>query len=40
VATLHGGRMRFAELEQRIPGISQPMLTLLSEFRDKRPLAC
>jgi DNA-binding HxlR family transcriptional regulator len=28
VATLHGRRMRFTELGQRIPGISQRMLTL------------
>jgi DNA-binding HxlR family transcriptional regulator len=28
VATLHGQRMRFTELGQRIPGISQRMLTL------------
>jgi DNA-binding HxlR family transcriptional regulator len=28
VATLHGHRMRFTELGQRIPGISQRMLTL------------
>jgi DNA-binding HxlR family transcriptional regulator len=28
VATLHGQRMRFTELQQRIPGISQRMLTL------------
>lgn len=27
VATLHDGRMRFTELQQRIPGISQRMLT-------------
>lgn len=28
VATLHGDRMRFSELQRRIPGISQRMLTL------------
>ncbi|WP_066370883.1 winged helix-turn-helix transcriptional regulator [Herbidospora mongoliensis] len=28
VATLHGGRMRFTELQQHIPGISQRMLSL------------
>ncbi|HEY1643051.1 MAG TPA: helix-turn-helix domain-containing protein [Streptosporangiaceae bacterium] len=28
VATLHGERMRFSALQQRIPGISQRMLTL------------
>ena len=28
VATLHGERMRFTVLQQRIPGISQRMLTL------------
>jgi DNA-binding HxlR family transcriptional regulator len=28
VATLHGERLRFTELQQRIPGISQRMLTL------------
>ncbi|SDT69908.1 helix-turn-helix domain-containing protein [Jiangella sp. DSM 45060] len=28
VATLHGERMRFTELQQRIPGISQRMLSL------------
>jgi len=28
VATLHGQRMRFGELMQRVPGISQRMLTL------------
>lgn len=28
VATLHGERMRFSTLQQRIPGISQRMLTL------------
>ncbi|GHJ48213.1 HxlR family transcriptional regulator [Catellatospora sp. TT07R-123] len=28
VATLHGERMRFTELLQRIPGVSQRMLTL------------
>lgn len=28
VATLHGDRMRFTELQRRIPGISQRMLTL------------
>jgi DNA-binding HxlR family transcriptional regulator len=28
VATLHGERMRFTSLHQRIPGISQRMLTL------------
>ncbi|MDI1462645.1 helix-turn-helix domain-containing protein [Catellatospora sp. KI3] len=28
VATLHGRRMRFTELLQRVPGISQRMLTL------------
>ncbi|MFF3562150.1 winged helix-turn-helix transcriptional regulator [Streptomyces sp. NPDC002574] len=28
VATLDGGRMRFTELHQHIPGISQRMLTL------------
>ena len=28
VATLHGERMRFTELQSRIPGISQRMLTL------------
>jgi DNA-binding HxlR family transcriptional regulator len=27
VATLHGERMRFGELQQRIPGVSQRMLT-------------
>jgi DNA-binding HxlR family transcriptional regulator len=27
VATLDGGRMRFTELQQRVPGISQRMLT-------------
>jgi DNA-binding HxlR family transcriptional regulator len=27
VATLDGGRLRFTELQQRIPGISQRMLT-------------
>jgi DNA-binding HxlR family transcriptional regulator len=28
VATLHGERMRFGELQKRIPGVSQRMLTL------------
>lgn len=28
VATLHGTRMRFTQLQQRIPGISQRMLSL------------
>ncbi|WP_216853854.1 winged helix-turn-helix transcriptional regulator [Phytoactinopolyspora halotolerans] len=28
IATLHDQRMRFTELQQRIPGISQRMLTL------------
>jgi DNA-binding HxlR family transcriptional regulator len=28
VATLHGERLRFTELQQRIPGVSQRMLTL------------
>jgi DNA-binding HxlR family transcriptional regulator len=28
VATLHGERMRFTALQQRVPGISQRMLTL------------
>ncbi len=28
VATLHGERMRFTELQRRVPGISQRMLTL------------
>jgi DNA-binding HxlR family transcriptional regulator len=28
IATLHGGRLRFSELQQRIPDISQRMLTL------------
>lgn len=28
VATLHGERMRFTELLQRVPGVSQRMLTL------------
>jgi DNA-binding HxlR family transcriptional regulator len=28
VATLHGNRMRFSELQHHIPGISQRMLTL------------
>ena len=28
IATLHGQRMRFGELMQRVPGISQRMLTL------------
>jgi DNA-binding HxlR family transcriptional regulator len=28
IATLHGQRLRFTELQQRIPGISQRMLTL------------
>ncbi len=28
VATLHGDRVRFTELQRRVPGISQRMLTL------------
>jgi DNA-binding HxlR family transcriptional regulator len=28
VATLHGQRMRFTELQKRVPGVSQRMLTL------------
>ena len=28
IATLHGGRLRFTELQQRLPEISQRMLTL------------
>ena len=28
IATLHGRRLRFTELQQRIPGISQRMLSL------------
>ncbi|WP_129663349.1 winged helix-turn-helix transcriptional regulator [Phytoactinopolyspora endophytica] len=35
VATLHEQRMRFSELQQRVPGISQRMLTLTLQHLER-----